>query len=125
MYNPCYRVGEQARESEAAWRRSRELIALGASSPSGDAGQKMIETNEIRMDVLRRLAEQAMSDPDFRDVARHDLATALNRYGYDLNEREMALVLRFRDALEEAGVDLWLGRTDKLSEADLELIRQF
>jgi hypothetical protein len=85
----------------------------------------MIETNEIRMDVLRRLAEQAMSDPDFRDVARHDLATALNRYGYDLNEREMALVLRFRDALEEAGVDLWLGRTDKLSEADLELIRQF
>jgi hypothetical protein len=33
--------------------------------------------------------------------------------------------LRFRDALEEAGVDLWLGRTDKLSEADLELIRQF
>jgi hypothetical protein len=85
----------------------------------------MIETNDIRMDVLRRLAEQAMSDPDFRDVARHDLAKALDRYEYDLNEREMALVLRFRDALEEAGVDLWLGRTDKLSEADLELIRQF
>jgi hypothetical protein len=85
----------------------------------------MIETNDIRMDVLRRLAEQAMSDPDFRDVARHDLVKALDRYEYDLNEREMALVLRFRDALEEAGVDLWLGRTDKLSEADLELIRQF
>jgi hypothetical protein len=84
----------------------------------------MVESNDIRMDVLRRLAEQAMSDPDFRDVARHDLTDALNRYGYDLNEREMALVLRFRDALEEAGVDLWLGRTDKLSEADLELIRQ-
>jgi hypothetical protein len=85
----------------------------------------MIETNDIRMDVLRRLAEQAMSDPEFRDVARHDLVKALDRYEYDLNEREMALVLRFRDALEEAGVDLWLGRTDKLSEADLELIRQF
>jgi hypothetical protein len=95
------------------------------TEPSGEAGQTMIETNDIRMDVLRRLAEQAMSDPDFRDVARHDLVKALDRYEYDLNEREMALVLRFRDALEEAGVDLWLGRTDKLSEADLELIRQF
>jgi hypothetical protein len=96
-----------------------------AIEPSGEAGQTMIEKNEIRMDVLRRLAEQAMSDPDFRDVARHDLVKALDRYEYDLNEREMALVLRFRDALEEAGVDLWLGRTDKLTEADLELIRQF
>jgi hypothetical protein len=96
-----------------------------AIQPSGEAGRTMIETNEIRMDVLRRLAEQAMSDPEFRDVARHDLVKALDRYEYDLNEREMALVLRFRDALEEAGVDLWLGRTDKLTEADLELIRQF
>lgn len=88
-------------------------------------GQMMDATSEIRMDVLRRLAEQAMSDPGFRDVARHDLSKALEQYGYELNEREMALVLRFRDALEEAGVDLWLGRTNKLSKADLELIRQF
>lgn len=81
----------------------------------------MDASNEIRMDVLRRLAEQAMSDPDFRAVARHDLLAALREYGYDLNERELALVLRFRAALEEAGVDLFL--TEHLSEEDLALLR--
>jgi hypothetical protein len=83
-----------------------------------------IETtdDDIRMDVLRRLAEQAMSDLDFRAVARHDLLAALAQYGYDLNERELALVLRFRDALEEAGVDLNL--TQRLSAADQALLRQ-
>jgi hypothetical protein len=85
----------------------------------------MNASGDIRMDVLRRLAEQAMSDPAFRDVARHDLSKALKEFGYDLNPDEMALVLRFRAALEEAGVDLWLGRTNKLSKEDLELIRQF
>ena len=85
----------------------------------------MSATSEIRMDVLRRLAEQAMSDPAFRDVARHDLSKALRQFDYDLNDNEMALVLRFRNALEEAGVHLWLGRTNKLSKEDLELIRQF
>jgi hypothetical protein len=81
----------------------------------------MDATDEIRMDVLRRLAEQAMSDPDFRAVARHDLNGALKTYGYDLNERELALVLRFRAALEEAGVDLFL--KEKLSKEDLALLR--
>ena len=60
----------------------------------------------IRMTVLRQLAEQAMSDLAFREVARHDLATALTQFGYDLNPTEMALVLRFRDSLEEAGVPI-------------------
>jgi hypothetical protein len=78
--------------------------------------------DEIRMEVLQRLAEQAMSDPDFRAVARHDLLGALDRYGYALNERELALVLRFRAALEEAGVDLFL--TQHLTDADKELLRQ-
>jgi hypothetical protein len=78
--------------------------------------------DDIRMDVLRRLAEQAMSDLDFRAVARHDLLAALDQYGYDLNERELALVLRFRDALEEAGVDLFL--TQRLTAADKALLRQ-
>jgi hypothetical protein len=68
----------------------------------------MTDADEIRIDVLQRLAEQAMSDPDFRAVARHDLMGALEQYGYHLNEREQALVLRFRAALEEAGVDLFL-----------------
>jgi hypothetical protein len=77
--------------------------------------------HDIRTDVLRRLAEQAMSDPDFRAVARHDLMAALREYGYELNERELALVLRFRDTLEEAGIDLFL--TEHLSEDDLALLR--
>ena len=71
----------------------------------------------IRMSVLRQLAEQAMSDLAFREVARHDLATALTQFGYDLNPTEMALVLRFRDSLEEAGVDLFLqGDLDDVSK---------
>lgn len=79
------------------------------------------ESDEIRMDVLQRLAEQAMSDPDFRAVARHDLMGALQQYGYDLNERELALVLRFRAALEEAGVDLFLA--EKLGPEYVEQLR--
>lgn len=81
-----------------------------------------ITDDEIRMDVLRCLAEQAMSDLDFRAVARDDLLGALSQYGYALNERELALVLRFRDALAEAGVDLFL--TQRLTDADKELLRQ-
>ena len=64
--------------------------------------------NEIRMSLLKRLAEQAMSDQEFRAIAGKDLDGALDRYGYDLNERERDLVGRFRTALEEAGVDLFL-----------------
>ena len=64
--------------------------------------------NEIRIPLLKRLAEQAMADPGFRAVAREDLDAALTQYGYELNEREHVLVHRFRAALEEAGVDLSL-----------------
>jgi hypothetical protein len=64
--------------------------------------------DDVRIDVLQRLAEQAMSDPDFRAVARHDLPGALAQYGYELNEHEKELVFRFRAALEEANVDLAL-----------------
>lgn len=74
---------------------------------------------EVRVPVLRRLAEQAMSDPEFRAVARTDLDAALSTYGYDLNPAEHALVLRFRSTLEEAGVDLFL--TPELS-MDLEAL---
>jgi hypothetical protein len=62
----------------------------------------------VRIEVLRRLAEQAMTDLEFRAVARHDLEAALAQYGYDLNEIEMNLVLKFRAVLEEAGLDLFL-----------------
>ncbi len=77
--------------------------------------------DQIRMEVLQRLAEQAMSDPDFRAVARVDLQAALDQYGYDLNEREQSLVLSFRTALEEAGVDLFLA--EKLGPEYVEQLR--
>lgn len=64
--------------------------------------------DDIRMSVLKRLAEQAMSDQEFRSIAGRDLDEALRIYGYDLSPRERDLVGRFRAALEEAGVDLFL-----------------
>ena len=60
----------------------------------------------IRAELLKRIAEQAMSDPAFRRAARDDLTGALAAYGYDLNEGELALVTRFRASLADAGVDL-------------------
>ncbi len=62
----------------------------------------------VRIDVLRKLAEQAMTDLDFRAIARNDLNAALDAYGYDLSPNEMDLVLKFRAVLEEAGLDLFL-----------------
>jgi hypothetical protein len=66
------------------------------------------EQEGVRIDVLRRLAEQAMTDLDFRSIARDDLNAALAQFGYDLNPNEMSLVLKFRAVLEEAGLDLFL-----------------
>ena len=45
------------------------------------------EDGPVRIDVLQRLAEQAMSDPTFRDEARDDLPATLVKYGYDLTPR--------------------------------------
>jgi hypothetical protein len=64
------------------------------------------ENIPVRIEVLQRLAEQAMSDPVFRDEAREDLPGTLLRNGYDLTPQELSLVLRFRRSLEDAGVDL-------------------
>lgn len=64
------------------------------------------EDGQVRIDVLQRLAEQAMSDPAFREDARDDLPATLVKYGYDLTPQELALVLRFRRSLADAGVDL-------------------
>ncbi|HWK81957.1 MAG TPA: hypothetical protein VNP95_14385 [Thermomicrobiales bacterium] len=49
-----------------------------------------------------------MSDPAFRAAAAEDLGRALAGAGYDLNEPEMALVMQFRTALRDAGVDVFL-----------------
>lgn len=75
----------------------------------------------VRMDLLRRLAEQAMSDPDFRAVARHDLTGALAQFGYELNEPELNLVLKFRAALEDSNVDLALA--ERLGPEYLDLLK--
>jgi hypothetical protein len=73
------------------------------------------DNENIRIDVLRRLAEQAMTDLAFREVARDDLDAALAQFGYALTDDEMALVQKFRAVLAEAGVDLFLtGNFDDL-----------
>ena len=77
-------------------------------------------SEEIRVELLKRLAEQAMSDRAFRAVARDDLTAALATYGYDLNERELALVMRFRASLADAGVDLDL--VDTITDEQLTLL---
>lgn len=64
------------------------------------------EDGPVRIDVLQRLAEQAMSDASFRDEARDDLPATLVKYGYNLTPQELALVVRFRRSLADAGVDL-------------------
>ena len=66
------------------------------------------EPESVRIDVLRRLAEQAMTDLEFRSIAREDLTLALTTFGYDLTPAELALVLKFRAVLEQAGLDLFL-----------------
>ena len=82
--------------------------------------------NQIRIPLLKRLAEQEMSDQGFREAAREDLDAALLKYGYHLNDVELPLVHRFRDALAEAGVDLALASElaldfdDDLSLDDVE-----
>lgn len=70
---------------------------------------------DIRVPLLKRVAEQAMSDSDFRAAAADDLDAALETYGYDLNERELELVHKFRATLAEAGIDL---RLDKNMDLD-------
>jgi hypothetical protein len=65
---------------------------------------------EIRVSLLKRIAEQAMSDSEFRAAAAQDLDAALNDYGYELNERELDLVHKFRATLAEAGIDLQLDK---------------
>lgn len=72
-----------------------------------------LDPDSIRIEVLRSLAEQAMSDPSFRAVARHDLSAALAQFGYELTDAELAIVQRFRAVLAEAGLDLFLtGQAD-------------
>lgn len=66
--------------------------------------------SDIRVPLLKRIAEQAMSDGEFRSAAAHDLDAALATYGYELNERELDLVHKFRATLAEAGIDLMLAK---------------
>jgi len=76
--------------------------------------------SDVRIEILRLLAEQAMSDAAFRAVAREDLMVALDQFGYKLNDRELELVLRFRAALAEAGIDIFL--QERMDERDLNLL---
>jgi hypothetical protein len=84
------------------------------------------EDGPVRIDVLQRLAEQVMSDSIFRDEARDDLPATLVKYGYDLTPQELALVLRFRRSLADAGVDLDLvdGKGDERLADILERLQR-
>ena len=84
------------------------------------------EDGPVRIDVLQRLAEQAMSDALFRDEARDDLPATLVKYGYYLTPQELALVVRFRRSLADAGVDLDLvaGMNDELIADVLERLQR-
>ncbi len=84
------------------------------------------EDGPVRIDVLQRLAEQAMSDALFRDEARDDLPATLVKYGYNLTPQELALVVRFRRSLADAGVDLDLvdGMNDELIADVLERLQR-
>lgn len=75
------------------------------------------DDGSVRIEVLQRLAEQAMSDPTFREKANASLESTLTQYGYDLRPQELALVLRFRRSLADAGVDLDL--VSSMGEAQL------
>lgn len=75
------------------------------------------DDESVRIEVLQRLAEQAMSDATFREEANTNLESTLARYGYDLRPQELALVLRFRRSLADAGVDLDL--VSSMGEAQL------
>lgn len=66
--------------------------------------------DEIRVPILKRIAEQAMSDEEFRRAASTNLDSALVAWGYDLNQRELELVHKFRATLAEAGIDLMLAK---------------
>ncbi len=46
----------------------------------------------MRENVLRDLARQAATDPDFLRQARRDLGGTLARYGYNLTAEEMRMV---------------------------------
>ena len=84
------------------------------------------EDGPVRIDVLQRLAEQAMTDADFRDEARDDLPATLAKHGYQLTPQELALVVRFRRSLADAGVDLDLvdGMNDERLTAVIESLNR-
>lgn len=75
------------------------------------------DDGSVRIEVLQRLAEQAMSDPVFRAEANANLESTLAQHGYELRPQELALVLRFRRSLADAGVDLDL--VSSMGEAQL------
>jgi hypothetical protein len=68
---------------------------------------------EIRLEALRALTILAVHDEQFRLGLWGDLEGTLERYGFALNDREMAQVRNFvyavRDSLDE---DLFSGLTE-------------
>jgi hypothetical protein len=60
---------------------------------------------EIRLEALKALTVLVIHDETFRREVWVDLEGTLTRYGFALNDREMAKVRNFRDALADSVED--------------------
>lgn len=57
---------------------------------------------EIRLEALKALTILAIHDDQFRGGIWDDLEGTLKRYGFALNDREMAKITNFRDAVVDS-----------------------
>ena len=62
----------------------------------------MEDMEEIRLEALKALTVLVIHDDQFRRAVWDDLEGTLTRYGFALNEREMAKVRDFRNAIADS-----------------------
>ena len=62
----------------------------------------MEEIEEVRLEALKALTVLVIHDDQFRRAVWDDLEGTLTRYGFALNEREMAKVRDFRNAIADS-----------------------
>ena len=62
----------------------------------------MEEMEEIRLEALKALTVLVIHDEQFRRAVWDNLEGTLTRYGFALNEREMAKVRDFRNAIADS-----------------------
>jgi hypothetical protein len=77
-------------------------------------GRNLMEgSEEIRLEALRALTILAIHDDQFRRGVWDDLEGTLTRFGFALNDQEMAQVRSLRDAVVDSlGEDVFGGLTE-------------